>query len=295
MLKIWYGAEPYLIQTAKAKEKAEIENPDLNVIDCGDELDEEAYNKCYDSAFFAEKKYLVFTAADLKNPYIAKLIADEPDNEVRIIVSKFEANLKVAKSLRPDQVKEFKRLSEADIPKFVKYFLSKWKTNIREKDFDYLISRIGYPTRPDCDLYTVKNWLQALFSLEEVTREDIDFVIPPEENANAFALFKLLSEGQAQKYFALADKLLITEDAIGLLSLLLSNFRIAYKASLVTGNPEKEIGVPKYRITTLPEEICTKSMTLLQDGVNAIKSGENGRDVFVRTSGDLFVLLKKSA
>lgn len=293
MLKIWYGAEPYLIQSLKAKEEALVENPEFNVIDFGDELDETAYNQCYETGFFTDKKYLVFTTADLKNPYIAKLIENEPENEVRIIVSKFEANLKVAKSLKPEQVQEFKRLSDKDMPKFVKYFLSKWKTNIRETDFNYLITRIGYSGRENCDLYTVKNWLQELFSLDEVTKADIDFVIPPDEKANAFALFKLLSEGE--KYFELAEKLLVTEEAIGLLSLLLSNFRIAYKVSIVTGNPEGEIGVPKYRIANIPEETCIKGMSLLQEGVNAIKSGENGRDVFIRISGGLITLLKKRA
>ena len=291
MLKIWYGEEPYLMSTAKAKEKANIENPDINIVDNGDELDETAINQCYESAFFADKKYLVFKAADLKNPFIAKLIAEEPDNEVRIIVSKFESNLKVAKSLKKEQVQEFKRLADKDIPAFIKFFLVKWPTKVREEDFKYLISRIGYSGRTNCDLFTVRNWLQQLFSLEEVTKADIDAVIPEEESANAFALFRLLVDGKKDKYFALAERLLISEDAIGLLSLLLSNFRIAYKAGLAKGSPESEIGVPKFRIYSLPEGKCRSCMSAIQDGVNAVKNGEDGRNIYMRISAELMTLL----
>ncbi len=295
MLKIWYGDEPYLIRALKAREEAAIEDPELNIVDNGDELTEETFNECYQDTLFGSRRYLVFRAADLKNPYVAKLIADEPTNEVRIIVSKFEPNLKVAKSLKKEQVQEFKRLSEKDMPSFVKFFLARFRANIREEDFNYLVRRINYSNRTSADLYTVRHWLEALFSLEVVTKEDIDFVIPPEENTNAFSLFKHLCDGQPDKYFDLAERLLLTEDAIGLLSLLLSNFRISYKASIAEGKPEEAVGVPKFRISDIKAEVCTKCMTLLQDGVNAIKNGEGSREVFIRVSAELFSILKKSA
>ena len=132
-----------------------------------------------------------------------------------------------------------------------------------------------------------------LFSLPEVKREDIDCVIPEEDSSTAFSLFKYLSDGRMDKYFSLADRLLVTEDAIGLMSLLLSNFRISYKASLVEGNAESEIGVPKYRISSIPKDACYECMTVLQDGVNAVKTGEAGRDVFIRVSADLHVILNR--
>ncbi len=298
MVELWYGAEPYLIRIELRTVMAAVEMPEMNIT-ADAVLDEAGYQSCYEGAFLTDKRLVVFRVDNLKSPYVKKLLDNPTDNRVIIIASSVDKRLAVFKAFSKDCVREFKALDGDKFDAFLKSRIKHFAVPIRNiEEYNYLKDRLQYGARPNCNLFTVENYLKTLAGIGSVDKAAVDEVIPKHISENNFGLFPHLIEGEKQEYYELLDKVLATDDGIGTLSSLLYGFRISYKVKLVgKENAMREIGLSSYQMQGVADrdiETLKAAMSLCQDGVNRIKRGDKGRDVLVLTSAELFNLLERA-
>lgn len=298
MLEIWVGNEPFLMYQQLDRDASDIQFPDMNFTK--GELDEKMYESCYISPFLAEKRY-VLGYATLGNKFLEKLIdeADAIENDVKIIL---EGDIDKRKSVykkaqKKKVIRSFDRLDQKKFNEFCLFCLG--GTKITEDDYWYLKDRMAYGKRPDTDLYTVRAWLGAIASAPQpVERKVIDHIVPEYTSGDAFGLFSFLISKDSESYFKLLDKLLDDDPHAGIqiLSVLLRNFRLAYKVALVgVKDAEKEIGVEAWKLKSMTNvttmESAKEAMKLLQKGVNDIKKGLPARQLMSEISVRLLNLV----
>ena len=297
MLRLWMGEEPFLMYQQLERDTADIQFPDMNFMK--GTLDEKLYEACYMSPFLADKRY-VLGYAGLGNPFLEKLVdeADSVQNDVVIILEgEIDKRKSVFKKAQKQKVIcSFDRLDQSKFDGFCLFCLGGAK--ITEADYRYLKDRMAYGKRPDADLYTVRAWLGAIASAPQpVERKVIDHIVPEYTGGDAFGLFSRLVSKDSKGYFKLLDKLLEDDPhaGISILSVLLRNFRLAYKVALVGAqNAESEIGVDSWQLrsmTNVTEESAREAMKLLQQGVNDIKKGYPTRQLMSEISVKLLKLV----
>jgi len=297
MLQVWLGDEPFLMYQRIDREVAEIQFPDMNFTKGN--LDDRLYDSCFVSPFLADKRY-VLVYAGMGNPLLEKLIdnAEAIENDVIVILEgEIDKRKSVFKKAQKKKVIcSFDRLDQKKFNEFCLFGLA--GTQITEDDYRYLKDRMAYGVRPDADLYTVRAWLGALASAPQpVERRYIDHIIPEYTGGDAFGLFSFLVSKDSKGYFRLLDKLLEEDphSGISILSVLLRNFRLAYKVSLVGAkDAEKETGVASWQLRSMSKvtmESAKEAMQLLQHGVNDIKKGYPARQLMSEISVRLLNLV----
>lgn len=297
MFQVWLGDEPFLMYQRIDREVAEIQFPDMNFTKGN--LDDRLYDSCFVSPFLADKRY-VLVYAGMGNPLLEKLIdnAEAIENDVIVILEgEIDKRKSVFKKAQKKKVIcSFDRLDQKKFNEFCLFCLA--GTQITEDDYRYLKERMAYGVRPDADLYTVRAWLGALASAPQpVERRYIDHIIPEYTGGDAFGLFSFLVSKDSKGYFRLLDKLLEEDphSGISILSVLLRNFRLAYKVALVgEKDAEKEIGVASWQLRSMSKvtmESAKEAMQLLQQGVNDIKKGYPARQLMSEISVRLLNLV----
>lgn len=297
MLQVWLGDEPFLMYQRIDREVAEIQFPDMNFTKGN--LDDRLYDSCFVSPFLADKRY-VLVYAGMGNPLLEKLIdnAEAVENDVIVILEgEIDKRKSVFKKAQKKKVIcSFDRLDKKKFNEFCLFCLA--GTQITEDDYRYLKERMAYGVRPDADLYTVRAWLGALASAPQpVERRYIDHIVPEYTGGDAFGLFSFLVSKDSKGYFRLLDKLLEEDphSGISILSVLLRNFRLAYKVSLVGAkDAEKETGVASWQLRSMSKvtmESAKEAMQLLQQGVNDIKKGYPARQLMSEISVRLLNLV----
>ncbi len=297
MLQVWLGDEPFLMYQRIDREVAEIQFPDMNFTKGN--LDDRLYDSCFVSPFLADKRY-VLVYAGMGNPLLEKLIdnAEAIENDVIVILEgEIDKRKSVFKKAQKKKVIcSFDRLDQKKFNEFCLFCLA--GTQITEDDYRYLKDRMAYGVRPDADLYTVRAWLGALASAPQpVERRYIDHIIPEYTGGDAFGLFSFLVSKDSKGYFRLLDKLLEEDphSGISILSVLLRNFRLAYKVALVGAkDAEKETGVASWQLRSMSKvtmESAKEAMQLLQQGVNDIKKGYPARQLMSEISVRLLNLV----
>lgn len=291
MLMVLYGEEPYGVNYFL---NAEIRTNNLieDEIIRGD-LSDSCIDDIYSNSLFG-RKYFILSAKDLKSPLFDRLLAKEPENDVRVVVDSIDKRLSIYNRLeKGKKLKIFNRLTEAELKKFVLGRLSGMK--IMQSDFDYLIDRIGYFTDEDVTLYSVEIWLKQLrSSCEIITKQDIDFYIPKRIKENVFALFSYFLSGDKDKFFELLLELLEHgENEINLLSTLLYSFRIAYKVALVgRENAQMELRLTPYQVKSAAEmdaKDALKCIKILTSGIRRIKEGVDPTTAVIASAAALFL------
>lgn len=284
MLSLWLGNEPYLMNSEIEKQKSVLQYPEMNFIK--GELDASTYDACFTMAFFDDARKL-FLYSEQKNAFLESLLdADDIPNDVVIILvgdlDKRKTSYKTAEKKK--LFRYFNRLDYKGFNSFCREALGDYP--ISAEDYAYLCERMAYGKRPDADLYTIKQWLGQISSVSQLTKEIIDHLIPEYSEDDVFRLISYLVRGDGKGYFKLLDRLLEGDPkgGISILSVLLRNFRLAYKAAIAS---ENELGIPEWQFKSVRgvgEEKARKAMMLLQEGVNRIKSGFPQKPVITEIS-----------
>lgn len=294
MLQVWLGDETYLMNEEIEKTKASLACPEMDFIK-GD-LDESNFYACDMASFFADKKVL-FLYSSLKNPYLERLSDAIPYNDVAVILTgEIDKRLAIWKKFEKKKlIRSFGRLSAREFDAFCRKNLE--GSEISNEDYGYLIQRIAYGKRENCDLYTVRNFIGQLVSAPQINKEMIDYLIPEYQEEDVFRLFSFLSAKDGKQYFGLLDRLLESDPkgGIGILSVLLRNFRIAYKASVAGKEAAELIGVTDWALRPvqgIKQETAKECMNILQEAVNRIKSGFPQRIAVMEASSRLIKIMK---
>lgn len=292
MLYLLTGNEPYLIKKWLNDRKRKLSFADMNFLQT-EKLDISHLEYCEVCPMMDAQKILVwecekFSSTDLVEQIIK--LADDNDTLSFIVFerktdkrSKFYKNMK-----QRNLVVSCEKLGKAKLAAFVKNEIEKNASTITPEVLDFLLQRLDYDNE-EVTLFTVQNWVRQLcFAEENITISGIETFLPEKIDAKIFSIFSFLMEGDKKSAFihtfeALKEK---ESDAIGLLSLLLRNFRIAFKrqvllnegktleeVSTLLGLTSKQMFFCK-NIKMSPQELYVR-MDSVQSAVNKLKSGNS--------------------
>lgn len=306
MIQLLFGVEPYLISDKVSKAKSEVSGMGYARFEG---FSNEVAEFASQYPFCDPKQVIVIEVQCLKNDdnilsFIQKV--DSKVNDIYFVAEEVDKRTKLYKYLDSKKmIQECKKINEAMFKKFVFQTISNEGGSITIKAYGMFVDRCGYFENDDITLYTIKTYVyQLLFAGDDkiVDENRVLSIVPETLDNKTFQLTNLILQRDKLKLFILAKALIeAKESPIGMLSLLLRSFRLAYKASLYNEMNEKQLtsllGVPAYQYKgalRFSPAILEKALEVLQDGVNMIKSGAAAADViFYITLGNLLNLLDR--
>lgn len=303
MVNLIIGDEPYLIDNTVKEAIKELD--DMNIV-VYEQLSSEVFTRALQYPFLSSRQVLIVrptTLGTLEKDTLSYL--DEPEEFTDIYIIPEQVDKRTAAYLefkKRGLIKECNKISAKRFEVFTIELLNSLNKQITGSCYNYFVERCGYFEDADITLYTVKIYLEQLACMEEaITSDIIDSIVEKSVTQKTFVLSGLLLEGDTKKLFTMANYFLDEgENAIGMLSLLMRVFRLAYKATLYGEKSEQEIskliGVPVYQFRNAlkysPTAISA-ALDILQKGVNDIKSGRAAsRVVFIKCLGEVLSTLK---
>lgn len=302
MVKILYGNEPYLIadEVRKATEGVD----ELSVSEY-EGFSADVWNKVKQYPMFSDRQVVIVNSDTINNEALIKYVNKSQEQTDLIVIPKeVDKRTKAFKAFQKAGVLcECNKIDEPTMKKFVMCMLHRENCSITEELYEYFIIRTGYFTDEEINLYTVKNYIiQIAMGESTITKEAVDTFVIESNTSKTFALTKELLKRNDKKLFMLAKHFIDDkENPIGMLSLLLRSFRLAYKASLYYGDKNdaeisKLLGVPAYQFKEAAEyspEQISNVLDLIQSGVSEIKTGMASPEVvFINTLAKMLNCLK---
>lgn len=299
MIKLYYGNEPYYL-AAEKKNLLKEKGVDTGIFYSW----EDAAETVTVLPMLSEHRIVVLELEKLSaDESLLRYLSDPVSfTDLFIFTSNVERNSKIYKLInKKHSLMQCNKLNAQLLKKWIGKQLVSLGAVMNQEAYELFIRRVPYFHDPDCNLYSVKNWiLQLAFCCNEITEDIVKEVIPETLNEKMFALSKHLLEGDYPSVFRLSQFLLESqEQPIAMLSAILRTFRLAYKASLFPEINEKELetmlGAARYQYIAAmkyPIPILQKSIWEIQNSVNDIKSGKPAKAVFITALGILCETIK---
>ena len=299
MILLVYG-DRYLYDMHIKKEVAKLETPEVNAV-YAEEWSDSLYMQCISAPFLEEKKIVVaemqILKPGMKNKSLMEYIRRPSGHtDLYLCVRHLDRRSEVYKALsKKGCVREFPKASAGDVYRSVKKRLvQKYAYSPEEVDRhrDILTQRLqGYQYEEDYDLYRVMKYVDMIGSAEQIDKKTIEYFIPETFTQKSYELSKLMLSGKKSEMVQLASRLVKEngENRIGLLSLVLCQIRVCYKASLFPEMQKKEIlerlGISPYQLSGSysahsPVQYA-EAYANLQKGVNNLKSGSDADSAFM--------------
>lgn len=279
------GNEPYIIDKMVSKVKEQVKFPEMNLT-IGEQLNEDMRDIIMSMPMVDEKRIVILSLDEIKGSdsdellKIAKLVPDTTD--FVIVSGNIDKRSAFYKFAKKEMLKECNKLTETQLQRFVFDILKERNGKITSSAYSLLIKHINYLEDPAVSLYTVEIYVRQLMYLSTIiTDYEVTKVVPESSSEKIYMLTKaILSENQ-EKAFAMAlDFVDRGENIIGILSMMLRVFRLAYKASLYSDYGKAELGsllgVPLYQFQdalVVPETALSFILDTIQDAINGIKTG----------------------
>lgn len=295
MIKIYTG------DLYRARSKVEKLVKDLDEMNQSrfDELSKEVFETAYACPFLSDRRVVIVNIDTLSDSQELMKYIENPalQTDLYLFVRKTDKRTKLYKVLcSKGLVEESEKFTRTNLNVWVTNFLGKCGKKISKDMVDYFIERTQYLLEDNIEFCVVEGYVRQLsfIPVEEVTKKEIDELVPETASLKIFYLSDLLLEGSKKELFVYADRLLEQEEEpIALLSLLERTFRIAYKATLFADKPSI-IGVSEQQYKKALKynpEILNEALDLLQEGVHMLKTDIDRRVVFIHTLLKVWILL----
>lgn len=299
MILLVYG-DRYLYDMHIKKEAAKLETPEVNAV-YAEEWSDSLYMQCISAPFLEEKKIVVAKLQSLRTVTKQKSLMEyirrpSGHTDLYLCVQHIDRRSEIYKALSKEGcVREFPKASAGDVYRSVKKRLVQryaYPPEEVDRHRDILTQRLqGYQYEEDYDLYRVMKYADMIGSAGQIDRKTIEYFIPETFTQKSYELSKLMLSGKNPEMIRLASRLVKEngENRIGLLSLVLSQIRICYKASLFPEMPRNKIpgilGISPYQLNDAYSEHSAaqyaKAYASLQRGVNNLKSGSDADSAFM--------------
>ena len=305
MIKVLFGEEPYMIDnTIKAAKDGLGE---MNIINY-DTLDNEVVTRAIQYPFFSNKQVIIVrptTLGTFSNDILRYFDKPEDFTDLFIIPEQIDKRTSAFQECKKRGfLQECNKLTDSQLQTFILTRIKNASQKITADSYNYLVERSGYRDDPDVTLYALEIYLKqfSFHAEDEITCEVIDALVEKSITQKTFVLSTKLLQGETNELFQLAGHFISEgESVIGMLSLLLRVFRLAYKATLCKEKSPQEIGkllgVPTYQFKdALKYEpaVISDALELIQGGVNDIKGGKApARVIFIKCLGEVISELKK--
>lgn len=275
MIKLIYGEETYLVDKAIEVETTGIEVPEMDVVRFEDDYDINAVEQmCFTTPFFSSKRAVILRVTELKaSEELKKLLQKVPQHVIFLVaadrVDKRSALYKVFQ-------KNTMECSKPD-PKKV-YGLVKRAAEKEGITADYaaveeMIRRLNYYEDPLVNLYAVIGCVKQLSLSGNITLPLVRAMLPESAAGKAWNLLRYVCEKKMSEAFSLLNFLLDSgESAIGVLSLMLRGFRLAWKEA--AGVPvDANLRYQYAPAVQFPAKKLVLAQDTLETAVEQLKSG----------------------
>ena len=169
------------------------------------------------------------------------------------------------------------------LEKTIVQYVKKNGSAITKEAYNTFLQYVNYYSE-ESNLYDVLHALERLCVAKEITKETVEKIVLDRETEDIYSLIQLISEHNHERAQHQANLILENQknNVIGVLSLLLRSYRLAYKMR-VCNVSLKELGV-QYRtfVPRLSAEECHQAMNIIDDAVNKIKQGFYRSDIALK-------------
>ena len=276
-MKIIFGNEPYLIERYKKHYADMVTHVAFNLSILYGKYTPEVNDLLQTYPVMDDKRVVILvcdTLKDLEGPlFYAYLDAPTAFSAFLVIVKNVDSRLKIYKRIQAAGVLQEcnKFNSPLEFNRAVRYELAKLGAQISDEVVNDLCRQIGYFEIDNVNFLEVLNILRSLSALSKnITSDMVKQHVPENKEANMFMLAELISKrdmGAIQEQIML----IAPSDTILVLSVLLREFRIAYKASMY---PMQKIGVRRIILSNIAPEVLLSCISLINGVIIKIKTGK---------------------
>lgn len=274
MIKLYHGEETYLLDKYVEKELDSIEMPEMNITRHFDGYDVvEVERECSTSPFFADTRVVVLRLSELKaDEALKKLVSKIPDSTLLIIAAdKVDKRSAIFKTLSKSAF-ACEKPEAGKIYELVCKICSQEGRKAEKDAVSELLARLQYYDDPGINLYAVIGAVRQLAQSGDITVSLVSAMLPENSAGKIWNLLSLVCNRKKEEVFFLLSYLIDSgESGIGIMSVLLKGFRLAWKEGVGVSE-----GVPRYQYA--PATLFTvRSLLAVQEvlerGIELIKSG----------------------
>ncbi len=283
---IYSGNEPYKIDAYRHKLLKDAQMPEMNVQRFYSDFSREVLDACMTAPFLSDKRYVILDLDAIK-PLEGKAFteyrkAPNASTELIIIVRKKpDERLKFTKALKKDGflIPCDKVSSEQELEKVLLFELKKAGAVITSDALKEFTKRLNYFGLEYMNLNVMVGYLLNLVAVsKQITIETVQKFTPTFEEADRFKLAELIREHDMTELLRQLN-MIDGESAIGVMSLLLSAFRVSYKSKYfdMKDRTKQRIVFKEYKSDILKEciSVLTKDILAIKQGLmsneNALK------------------------
>ena len=232
MVKLICGEETYLLDKTLEADIAGIEMPEMNVTKFDDEYDIKTVERlCFTEPFLSDRRAVVLRLLELKaDDELKKLIGKIPDDVTFIIAAdKVDKRSALYKAFKKS-VFECGKPDTNKVYDLVRRVIEKEGCRAEREAVEEMVKRLNYYDDSAINLYSVVGMARQLCQSGDITLSLVRAMLPESTAGKAWNLLRLICERRMAEAFSLLNFLLDSgESAIGVLSLILRGFRLAWK------------------------------------------------------------------
>lgn len=278
MVSILYGNEPYIIMKRKNKLIDTLHDKQMNFHRYEGEFNAEIYNACIEYPFLENRKVVLLEVEALsavdKSLFWKYLERPADSTDLLIICKEVDRKTKLYKKLNSLKIIiPCNKMDNETLQNAILYELSQKEGSIQKTALLELINRLDYENESSVNMLSIVGYIDNMLAIDKgITLEMVDRFVPKNESANVFGLSKMLLQ-KASTELLRELEMISPDEAISVLSLLLRDFRIAYKLKYFEKKEIADKGVftsfSGYSTDTL-----VKCMTTITDTITDVKSGK---------------------
>lgn len=270
-----YGDEPYLIDKFRKDLVDKVETPEFNLLDTHEFGEAERAFLCQ-YPLLGNRKVFIYRTEKLSGcAELVDFISTQGKKaDVYIFCEEIDRRVKIYKSFKKDEIKIYNKLTQDTLEKTVMQYIKKSECEITAEAYHLFLQLVNYYS-DETNLYDVLHSLERICAVKEITKEVVESMVVDREKEDIYSLIRLIMSKQYADVFRQADLILRNQqnNVIGILSLLLRSYRIAYKMQRCNCSLQA-LGI-SYRtfVPKLPAEQCNQAMNILDETINKIKCG----------------------
>lgn len=281
MIAVIYGDEPYKVDVMKRKYL----NGIGDVLRFEGDFNEEIASACSTFSLFSEKRAVVLTIDTLKaldnKSFLTYLKSPCDETSLVIICRKVDTRLKIYKHLKEANVLvPCMKVKEMDVfLKVIKAELNKLGAEITDDALREFVERINYFELDDMNLLIALSYLRGCAACNKaITIETVKDCVPKHDLSDVFAIPALVEKKDMDGLLREVN-LLKENDAIGALSFLLRELRLAYKLNFFNAT---EVGATNKAFKGISRGKLAKGIKVVTENIEAIKTGHFTSDAALK-------------
>lgn len=274
MIGIYYGNEPYLIQLEKCKYIKNIKNPEMNLI----------YSSVVTADIFGflntfpimDERRLAVLDLDVLSQLDTADFREYMENpaefsDLFIMIRNPDLRTKFAKELgKRKLLHECKKLSDMNsVVNYILPVIKKAGGRITESAMKEFMTRENYLEATKVNLLNIINDLKGLLTIDkDITLAMVTTYIRSNEVENRFEIAKMIADHDLSRLRKQSDLITGTDSVIAVLSLVLWNYRIAWKSKVIDDFRAKYVV-----FNNMPLDTIYKGLEICQNAIDSVKQG----------------------